>query len=646
MKLICESCGHGYPHTSVSCIWCGALASFAHTRNDVSCVDTECYINYWLCRFSTGEIFEMFPGRDLDTAGLIQTLSKYTIVSFNGRSYDIPMIEAAINGASTEQLKQLSDWIIIHNERIYHKLNWLDHIDLIDVLPGQSSLKAYGAKRHTQTLQDLPYSPNITTDWHERYFLKEYCGNDIRITEELYEQFKPQLKLREDISDQYHIDVRSKSDPQIAEAVMKKLLPFDVVRPVYPVGSEFYYRPPAWLKFINLDLIEQVTRFPFSVNENGGVAPHPSMEFMNTPVRIGDTTYTMGIGGLHSNEQSVTHYSDADTEIRDHDVASYYPSLVLVTGIQPAQIGSAFSSIYRDWYDRRLDAKKSGDKNTANTLKTLLNGTFGKLGSKYSIFYAPSDLIQVTITGQLALLMLIECLELHAIPVISANTDGIVLKCPRRLSTAADHIIKTWEQITGFETEQTNYTMLASRDVNSYIAIKPDGEVKLKGAYAPAEPGPSGWPNPTGQICVDAVVAFLTSGTPISNTIRDCQDIRKFLYVRAVRGGGALVKTELIPKKTSKREQTRLCEKYGFTDYEALREWSMRNAEYLGKIVRWYYAHGSQNWIHYASNGNQVPMTQGCAPLMTLPDTLPDDIDYQWYENEAMSILKQIGVIK
>ena len=39
--------------------------------------------------------------------------------------------------------------------------------------------------------------------------------------------------------------------------------------------------------------------------------------------------------------------------------------------------------------------------------KIQINGSFGKLGSKYSLLYAPDLLLQTTITGQLALLMLI-----------------------------------------------------------------------------------------------------------------------------------------------------------------------------------------------------------------------------------------------
>ena len=107
----------------------------------------------------------------------------------------------------------------------------------------------------------------------------------------------------------------------------------------------------------------------------------------------------------------------------------------------------------------------------APSTSRLLNGTFGKLLSKWSIFYAPSEGIQVTVGGQLALLMLIEMLELCGISVVSANTDGLVIKCRRDMEWIRDQIVKWWEQTTGFETEAVNYRALMSKDVNNYIAI-------------------------------------------------------------------------------------------------------------------------------------------------------------------------------
>jgi hypothetical protein len=44
----------------------------------------------------------------------------------------------------------------------------------------------------------------------------------------------------------------------------------------------------------------------------------------------------------------------------------------------------------------------------ADSLKITINGSFGKLGNYYSALYAPDLMVQVTVTGQLALLKLIE----------------------------------------------------------------------------------------------------------------------------------------------------------------------------------------------------------------------------------------------
>ena len=110
----------------------------------------------------------------------------------------------------------------------------------------------------------------------------------------------------------------------------------------------------------------------------------------------------------------------------DCDVASYYPSIILNQGLCPANIGENFLRVYKKIVDERLKAKKEGDKVVSESLKIVINGSFGKFGSKFSALYAPEMLLQVTLTGQLALLMLIEKLENADIKVISANTDGVV----------------------------------------------------------------------------------------------------------------------------------------------------------------------------------------------------------------------------
>jgi hypothetical protein len=326
----------------------------------------------------------------------------------------------------------------------------------------------------------------------------------------------------------------------------------------------------------------------------------------------------MGIGGLHSTEKSTAHFSGPNTVLKDVDVTSYYPYIILNLGLYPYHLGPNFLVVYRGVVERRVEAKRRGDKVVADSLKIVVNGSFGKLGSMYSILYAPDLLIQVTITGQLSLLMLIERLELAGIPVVSANTDGMVIKCPKEREACMDEIIKRWETDTGFTTEEVLYKSLFSRDVNNYLAVKAqslwkegdalDDRVKTKGIFA--SPGLS--KNPQNEICVLAIKELLIHGKPIESTIRECSDITKFLNVRTVKGGAVKLYDPNEP------------------------------GLYLGKAIRWYYAKDMPGEIVYAKSGNRVPKSEGAKPIMDLPEVMPTDIDYEWYERETLKILKKM----
>lgn len=621
------------------------------------CVDTECYKNFWLCSFDNPpQSFQMFPGHPLDTVGLRRELSKCCVVTFNGQHYDVPMISLAIHGVDNGVLKGASDAIILQGLKSWEfarafniTLLPLDHIDLFDVLPGEGSLKMYGGKMHAKKLQDLPFDPAESIDWPKRVLLREYCDIDLSNTRLALGAMKSQLALREQMSAEYGVDLRSKSDAQIAEAVMKTLLTTEVIRPAVTPGAQFYFRPAPWLEFVTTDLLGLLARNPFTITESGGI--EPAHELASTVVRFGSSAYKMGTGGLHSMEQSMVWQADASTTLLSPDVAAYYPSLIVRLGIYPAQIGPDFQTHYAGWKTRRDKAKAAGDKKTANSLKTLNNGTFGKLGSKYSIFYAPKEFVQVTLTGQLALLMLIERMELCGLPVISANTDGIVVKCRNDQRWLYDELIRWWENRTGFVMETSEFRLLASRDVNSYVAIGTDGKVKTKGAYAPPEPGASGWPNPTTQVCVDAVVAYLRDGTPLSTTILACTDVRQFVSVRKVKGGGSYAPHGALARHTTQiGMRTALGWPPGvgtkeqlYAAYASYVSAQAMTREYLGKAVRWYMSRDCTGCI-VTGVGNKVAKTDGCRPLMELPDSLPADLDYMWYVAEARALLADLGV--
>lgn len=221
----------------------------------------------------------------------------------------------------------------------------------------------------------------------------------------------------------------------------------------------------------------------------------------------------------------------------------------------------------------------------------------------WSVLYSPELLIQTTVTGQLSLLMLIERLNLHKIGVVSANTDGIVIKCATKYRQAMLDIVAQWEKDCGFETEEVEYKALYSRDVNNYIAVKTDGEIKLKGAYAPIAIDK----NPSYHICVDAAIAKIIDDVPPSFTVHDCMEVEKFIAVKKASGG------------------------------------AHKDGEYLGKTVRWYRSTDTTTSINLLNNNNKVGGSDCGMPMMQLVDRVPDDIDHAFYIQEAYSILRDVG---
>jgi DNA polymerase elongation subunit (family B) len=584
-------------------------------------IDTECYPAYWLlsvldCDTNEVQHFEAYPGQPLDVAAIRRTLKGNRVVTFNGNRYDLPMISLALKGADTDALKDASDSIIKNDlrawefERSYEvRVVPINHIDLIEVAPGIASLKTYGGRMHKTHLQDLPLTPDTEITPSLRPLMRRYCENDLWTTKALFTRLTPQIELRERMGEQYGMDLRSKSDAQIAEVVISHEVQAINGEPVAkPRVSRrtFNFKVPKFLVFQTPELnalVDEIAATKFSTGESG-VVKMPT-ELAGRKIKLGAGTYRMGIGGLHSSEKSTQHIADKDTVLIDRDVASYYPSIILTNGLYPEQMGPAFTTVYRGIVQRRLEAKRSGDKVTNEVLKITINGSFGKLGSPYSLLYAPHLMIQTTVTGQLALLMLIEMLEQARIPVVSANTDGIVIKCPRSRIADMDACVTGWELVSGFETEATEYAALYSRDVNGYVAVKPNGMIKVKGPYASSGLAK----NTTADITTAAAIAYLTNGVPVDKTIRGCTDIRQFVSIRNVKGGAV--------------------------DQEG---------NHLGRVARWYYSTEVDGAIRYALNGKMVAATEGARPLMTLPDFLPKDIDYNTYVQMALRTLADLGV--
>lgn len=609
--------------------------------------DIECYPNYFLASFEsmlTGKVmeFELSPWARYDPQKLKWMLETFCTVGFNSLSYDMCIATLAAAGASTEEMFAATELIIVQGMRASDVLrNWklkkiqANHIDLIEVAPLRANLKIYGGRLHSKRMQDLPFKPGSVLTYHQARIVRYYnIMADLKATKLIRQSLQPQIALRYEMSNEYRIDLRSKSDAQVAEAVIAdEIGRLNGTRPRQPEivpGTTYRYTVPRNMGFQS-DLLKwvlhTVTNADFVVAEHGAVTLPPTIGDMD--IKIGKMTYQMGIGGLHSTEKKAIHKSTSTHTLRDRDVKSYYPFIILNQGLYPKHLGPNFLRVYGSIVHRRIAAKDAGQKNIAESLKITINGSFGKLGSKYSVLYAPDLLFQVTISGQLYLLMMIEQMELHGIEVVSANTDGVVMSVPKTHEHIYAAIIKWWEDTTKFETEEVEYLALYSRDVNNYMAVMaPDKKgvikTKTKGAFAnpwadPDKIEPRFHKNPTNQICVEAIENLLVRGVPLDHTIRQCTDFTKFVSVRTVKGGAVMV-----------HAQEGKPDEFGF----------------LGKSIRWYYSTERRGQeIVYSINGNRVPRSDGAMPCLDLPDQFPRDVDFDFYVGEAESMLADIGYL-
>lgn len=485
----------------------------------------------------------------------------------------------------------------------------------------------------------------------ERFIPKEYLNevadyndNDVYIVAELIRMNQEEVLLRYRISEEYKVDVYSASRSTIADKVIVKLYSkFTGLHPKAFIDTKTIRR-----KILVSEILSD--KIAFSTPElNDILSDIRSLtlkgekgEFDREFTFMG-TSYTIATGGLHSNEIPAVYVENSDSIIVDRDVASYYPNMIRSLKVcQKHLIPKAWFRIADTIVDERLEHKHlAKDKSldvmerdkhatAAACLKIVANaGIFGKMGSEKSFLCDKKAMYQVTINGQLFLLMLIEKLELAGIHVISANTDGIVTIVPRELEQTADDICHWWEKHLGLELEFTYYTKYVTEGVNSYLTVKRGGSSKFKGRMNPKmflEDLSKGYNSP---IVAKCVTEYFINGTPVMETLRNAKSILDFCRTQNVNHKYRLEFTHVVDGKIRTdvvQRNTRF--------YISSTGGTLMKVESMGWNER---------------NEEQVKKSSLCAgQRVSICNTVDDtdiselNVNYLYYYNEAMAIIEPI----
>ena len=215
------------------------------------------------------------------------------------------------------------------------------------------------------------------------------------------------------------------------------------------------------------------------------------------------------------------------------------------------------------------------------------------------------------------IMMLCERLELAGIEIMSANTDGIVVKLYKRNKEIFDKITTEWMKETKLGADSEEYKAYVNRDINNYVIEELNGKVSYKGALNPfmyAVDLQKGYDMP---IVAQSVVNFFLYNKPVMETLYECTNILDFCKTQNV---GRQFHVEFtINNKT----------------------------EVLQRNVRFYVSNkgGKIEKVHTLEK-NRSGLCAG--KQVTILNTLDDidikyrDINYHYYYNEAIKIIDPI----
>ena len=375
-----------------------------------------------------------------------------------------------------------------------------------------------------------------------------YNKNDVFLCGEIVRQKPDEVKLRYSLSNAFNLNLLSCSRANIADKLLAK----------------FY----SELSGLNKKQFENLRTERTKLSFNKIIFPHikfqtPELQKMlaemkqvvitrtnkdafSKEIEFYGTKYTLATGGIHSVDRPGIFRSTDNYTYIHYDIGSFYPSTMVAYNIAPKHLNQQVFTKMVDYFrTTRLKCKHTADdvemlikgvpnKLSAEALKIVINAIYGKFGSETYFLYDRFAQMQVTINGQLMVMMVIESLELAGIHVISANTDGIIVKLYKNKEEQFKQITDEWCAFNKMTADSERYKLFITRDINNYLNVQSNNTIEFKGALDPKQylkDLKKGYDAPVVAI---AVFEYLVNNVPVMTTLRNHKDILDFCKTQNV----------------------------------------------------------------------------------------------------------------
>ena len=494
--------------------------------------DCEVFSHDWIVVFKDKET-GIFTVVHNDNEALRSCISEDAVyIGFNSKHYDQYIIKGICADFSPQELKQLNDYIINGNQGWqYPLLNGFyfsfNNVDIRDDTQQGLSLKAIEGHMGIsiqETEVDFNLDRPLTQEELDQTIF--YCKHDVDATEKLTDIRKDYLKNKINLGRMAGLTdtkAMAMTNGKLTAAMLKATAQKhdDERQYVYPDNLRREYIPQEVFDFFDRMYDPNISDAEYFKSK--------------LEISVGECPVTIGFGGIHG---AIPNYfwseqEDPEEAIRNKDVGSYYPHLCTINGYTSRNIPSP--QVYENVLESRMKAKAAGDIATANALKLVCNTTYGCLLNQYNDLYDPLMGRSVCISGQLYLLELARhCYQdIPGLKIVQLNTDGIMVQCRKEYLSQLDEICDEWQSRTGFELETDSVIKIAQKDVNNYVEIQEGGKAKAKGGYLVKGISTVGAFNINNSCCIvaTALKEYFVNGTPVEETIENCNDIFQFQII-------------------------------------------------------------------------------------------------------------------
>lgn len=481
-------------------------------------IDFEVFCNDWLCvAINPIKKTETVIVNDPDELRQFYEENKDTIyVGYNIRGYDQWIFKAILAGFNPYEMNEH----IITKDKKGHEFSSVLRqypLTIYDVAQFGASLKQLEAMQgHSIYESDVDFRLNRKLTQAEIDETIKYCRNDVQETANIFLKKKADFDVQMELMHEFNLPLSciSKTQTQLTAEILGAKRrectdEFNLNFPKYLNKIKKYKHIVDWFK-------------QFKTDKNFTDEEKKKIYEQKLDIEVGGVPHTFAWGGLHG---AILKYFGKGIFLHI-DVSQYYPSLMVGHNYFSRAVSEEGKQRYDMMRKESIRLKKYPElANKRAGYKLCNNKAYGAMKDKYNALYDPLMANNICVTGQLALLLLIEMLEPHC-KLIQSNTDGLIVKL-NKLSDyeLIDDICYEWECMTGVSLAfDPIITKIYQKDVNNYLFINEDDEVESKGAYV-KKLSALDYDLP---IVNKALKEYMINGTPIEATINNCNDLIEY----------------------------------------------------------------------------------------------------------------------